>query len=151
MYYSGSYRSRSIGTLSAPNWKIHYRNLWRCCSSSCGWVSPRNFFRVDEKSRKYTAFAVPGSDLWQFKRMSFGLTNAPATFQKLIEALFAPEMEPYVFGYLDDTIIATESFEEHKKWLEIVLTKIKDAQLTVNWKKCKFGCARVRYPGYLLD
>ena len=83
--------------------------------------------------------------------MPFGLTNASATFQKLIDALFAPEMEPYVFGYLDDTIIATETFEEHQKWLEIVLTKIKDVQLMVNWKKCEFGCARVRYLGYLLD
>ena len=60
-------------------------------------------------------------------------------------------MEPYIFGYLDDTIIATETFGEHQKWLEIVLTKIKDAQLTVNRKKCEFGCVRVRYLGYLLD
>ena len=48
-------------------------------------------------------------------------------------------------------IIATDTFEEYQKWLEIVLTKIRDAQLTVNWKKCEFGCSRVRYLGYLLD
>ena len=76
--------------------------------------------------------------------MPFELTNAPATFQRLIDALFGPEMVPYVFGYLDDIIIASETFEEHQKWLEIVLTNIKDAQLTVNWKKCEFGCSRVR-------
>ena len=102
---------------------------------------------IDEESRQYTAFAVPGSGLWQFKRMPFGLTNAPATFQRLIDALFGPEMEPNVFGYLDDIIIATDTFEEHQKWLEIVLTKIRDAQLTVNWKKCEFGCSRVRNLG----
>ena len=77
--------------------------------------------------------------------MPFGLTNAPVTFQRLIDALFGPEMEPYIFGYLDDIIIATETLEEHQKWLEIVLTTIKGAQLTVNWKKCEFRCARVRY------
>ena len=111
------------------------------------------YFQValDEESRQYTAFAIPGAGLWQFKRMPFGLTNAPATFQSLIDALFGPEMKPNVFGYLDDIIIATETFEEHQKWLEIVLTKIRDAQLTVNWKKCEFGCSRVRYLGYLLD
>ena len=40
------------------------------------------YFQVelDDESRQYTAFAVPGSGLWQFKRMLFGLTNAPATF-----------------------------------------------------------------------
>ena len=106
---------------------------------------------LDEESRQYTAFAVPGSGLWQFKRIPFGLTNAPATFQRLIDSLFGPEMEPNVFGYLDDIIIATDTFEELQKWLEIVLTKIRDAQLTVNWKKCEFGCSRVRYLGYLLD
>ena len=98
------------------------------------------YFQValNEDSRQYTAFAVPGFGLWQFKRMPFGLTNAPATFQRLIDALFGPEMEPNVFGYLDDIIIATDTFEEHEKWLEIVLTKIRDAQLTVNWKKWVF-------------
>ena len=106
---------------------------------------------LDEESRKCTDFAVPGSGLWQFKRMTFGLTIAPATFQRLIDSLFGPEMEPHVFGYLDDIIIATDTFEEHQKWLEIVLMKIQDAQLTVNWKKCEFGCSRVRYLGYLLD
>ena len=49
-----------------------------------------------------------------------------------MDALFGPEMETNVFGYLDDIIIATDTFEEHHKWLEIVLTKIRDAQLTVN-------------------
>ena len=38
------------------------------------------------------------------KRMPFGLTNAPTTFQRLIDALFGPEMEPHVFGYLEDIL-----------------------------------------------
>ena len=82
---------------------------------------------LDEESRKYIAFAVPGSGLWQFKRMPFGLTNAPATFLRLIDSLFGSEMEPHLFGYLDDIMIVTDTFEEHQKWLEIVLTKIRDA------------------------
>ena len=83
--------------------------------------------------------------------MPFRVTNAPATFQRLIDSLFGPEMEPHMFGYPDDIIIATYTFEKHQKWLEIVLTKIRDAQLTVNCKKYEFGCSRVRYLGYLLD
>ena len=53
--------------------------------------------------------------------------------------------------YYLDIIIVTETFEEHQKWLEIVLTKIRNAQFTVNWKKGEFGCSRVRYLRYLLD
>ena len=70
------------------------------------------YFQVElsEKNRQYTAFAVPGSRLWQFKRMPFGSRNAPATFQRLIDALFDPKMEPHVFGYLDDIIIATDYY-----------------------------------------
>lgn len=50
-------------------------------------------------SKKYTAFAIPGSGLWQYKRMPFRLSNAQMTFQRLIVALFGPEFEPLVFGY----------------------------------------------------
>ena len=104
-----------------------------------------------EESKKYTAFAVPESGLWQFRRMPFGLTNAPQTFQRLIDQLFGPELEPFVFGYLDDIIIVTEGFEEHLKWVEVVVTRLVVAGLTVNRKKCEFCCYQVAYLGYLLD
>ena len=103
------------------------------------------------ESKKYTAFAVSGSGLWQFTRMPFRLTNAPMTFQRLIDSLLGPELEPYVFGYLDDIIIDTETFEEHLKWVEIVLNKLVDARQKVNREKCEFCCSRVTYLGFLLD
>ena len=103
------------------------------------------------ESKKYTVFAVPGSGLWQFTRMPFGLTNAPMTFQRLIDSLLGPELEPYVFGYLDDIIVTTETFEEHLKWVEIVLNKLVDARLKVNREKCEFCCSSVTYLGFLLD
>ena len=73
------------------------------------------YFQVllDEASRKYTAFSVQGSGLWQFRRMAFGLINGPATFSRLIDSLFGPECQPHVFGYLDDVIVITKTFEEH--------------------------------------
>lgn len=106
---------------------------------------------MEQDSKQYTAFAVPGSGLWQFKRMPFGLTNAPMTFQRLIDALFGPEFEPYVFGYLDDIIIVTETFEEHIHWLEIVLQKLQAAGLSINRDKCEFCCSSVTYLGFILD
>ena len=102
-------------------------------------------------SKKYTALSVPGSGLWQFTRMPFGLTNAPMTFQRLIDALLGPELERYVFGYLDDIIVATETFDEHLKWLEVVLEKLVDARLMINEKKCEFCCSSVTYLGFILD
>ena len=80
--------------------------------------------------------------------MPFGLTNAPMTFQRLIDSLLGPELEPHVFGYLDDIIVATETFEEHLKWVEVVLKKLVDARLKVNREKFEFCCPSVTYLGF---
>lgn len=90
---------------------------------------------LEEKSRKYTAFRVPGRGVFHYKRLPYGLTNAPGVFQAIIDGLFGPEFEPHVFAYLDDIIIVTETFEEHTVWLERVLKKLKDANLMVNPEK----------------
>ena len=106
---------------------------------------------MEPASREYTAFAVPGSGLWQFKRMPFGLTNASMTFQRLIDSLFGPEFQPNVFGYLDDIIIATETFEEYRYWVELVLKRLVEARMKLNKEKCEVCCSRVAYLGFLLD
>ena len=72
-------------------------------------------------------------------------------FQRLIDSLLGPELEPHVFGYLDDIIVATETFEEHLKWVEIMLNKLVDARLKVNIEKCEFCCSSVTYLEFLLD
>ena len=86
---------------------------------------------LKEESRPLTAFTVPGLGLFQFTRMPYGLSQAGATFQRLIDQVIGPEMEPYAFSYLDDIIIVTETFEEHVKWLGHVLNRIKEANLTI--------------------
>ena len=48
----------------------------------------------EEKSRKYTAFAVSGSGLYQFSRLPVGLTNSLKTFSRLVDSLFGSEFEP---------------------------------------------------------
>ena len=57
--------------------------------------------------------------------MPFGHSNAPATFQRLVDKLIGPEMDPNVFAYLDDLIIVTETFEQHLEFLEKVLLKVR--------------------------
>ena len=106
---------------------------------------------LNKKSREYTAFTVPGLGLLQFKRMPYGLTNAPATFQRLLDRIITPDMEPYAFAYLDDIIIATETFEEHLHWLDKVLHKLREANLTINRDKCEFCRSQVKYLGFLVN
>ena len=80
--------------------------------------------------------------------MPFGLSGAPATFQRLMDRLIGPELEPHVFTYLDDITVVSKTFEEHLKWLEKVLTILQKAGFTVNQEKSHFCCSKVRYLGY---
>ena len=95
------------------------------------------------ESRELTAFTVPGLGLFQFTRIPYGLSQAGVTFQRLVDKVIGPELEPYAFSYLDDIIIATETYEEHLRWLEHVLKRIKEAGLTINREKSVFGKTEV--------
>ena len=61
--------------------------------------------------------------------MPFGLHNAPATWQRFIDTVLGPDLEPNVFVYLDDVIIVTDSFDQHIKVLTYVLGRLKRAGL----------------------
>jgi len=63
---------------------------------------------VAEESKPRTAFTCH-MGLFQYRRMLFGLTNAPATFQRLMSRLFAGEEWNFVFIYLDDLLIVSKS------------------------------------------
>lgn len=102
-------------------------------------------------SRKYTAFLFPGSGLWQYTRISFSLMNAPMTFQQLIDRLFGDELRPFVFGYLDDIVIITNTFEKHLEYLELVLIKLRNAGLEIKREKCEFCVPKISYLGFILD
>ena len=102
-------------------------------------------------SRDITAVAIPGLGLFRFKRLTFGLTNAPATWCRLMRKILGPEFEPYAGAYFDDIYIATETFEEHLYWLRRVITALKNAGLSINREKCDFCASSVIYLGYRVD
>uniref|UniRef100_A0ABD2WU63 RNA-directed DNA polymerase n=1 Tax=Trichogramma kaykai TaxID=54128 RepID=A0ABD2WU63_9HYME len=106
---------------------------------------------MEESSKEYTAFSVPGLGQFQFRRLPFGLKCAPMTFQRLMDKLFCSKVEKHVFAYLDDIILVTETFEQHMIWLERVIRTLIDAKLVVNRDKCEFCCQSVKFLGYVLD
>lgn len=97
-----------------------------------------------------TAFYVPGRGTLRFKTTAFGLTNAPATQQRLVDLLFG-NFDLKAFAYLDDIIIISSSFEEHVSLLLGVLHKLKQANLSINLEKCKFFRNELKYLGYVVD
>ncbi|GFW56674.1 retrovirus-related Pol polyprotein from transposon 297 [Trichonephila clavipes] len=76
--------------------------------------------------------------------MPFGLKNAPATFQRLMD-IFQRGLP--VLAYLDDIIIMSPTFEQHLEDLEAVFKRLMDFKLRANREKCQFSCSRVKYLG----
>ena len=74
--------------------------------------------------------------LSQFTRMPYGLSSVGASFQRLIDMVIGPELEPHAFSYLYDVIVVTETFEEHMKWIELI--RIRQAGLTITREKSVF-------------
>ena len=102
-------------------------------------------------SRPVTAFTVPGKGLMQFRVMPFGLHSAPATFQRLLDNIIGPALEPHVFVYLDDIIIISQDFEGHLKLLAEVFRRLREAHLRLNPEKCRFCVDRLTYLGHVVD
>jgi len=103
------------------------------------------------ESRAITAFTVPGRGLMQFRVMPFGLHSAPATFQRLLDTILGPELEPHVFTYLDDIIIVSATFDEHLHHLAEVFRRLRDARLRLNPEKCHFCKSELKYLGHIVD
>lgn len=106
---------------------------------------------LDESSKEKTAFSIPGRGLFHFTVMPFGLCNSAQTQQRLVDALFGPKFEPKIFAYLDDIIITSSTFEEHMSLLTEVKNRLKEAQLTINLKKCEFFKTSLKYLGFVVD
>ncbi|UYV73793.1 K02A2.6-like [Cordylochernes scorpioides] len=105
---------------------------------------------IHPEDREMTAFTT-GNGLWQFKVMPFGLCNAPATFERLMETVLQGIPLETCLVYLDDIIVMGKSFEEHLINLERVLQKIRGARLKLNPRKCKLFKEKVRYLGHVIS
>lgn len=104
-----------------------------------------------ESSKQYTAFTVPNRGLFQFTRMPFGLHNAPATWQRLIDNVLGHDLEPHVFVYLDDVVIVSQTFEQHLLILDEVFRRLREAKISVSIEKCQFCRHQMKYLGYVVD
>lgn len=107
--------------------------------------------RMDEDSRKFTAFIVPDGH-FEFLRVPFGLCNSPAVSQKFINAVFRDLIrERKVLTYMDDLIVPAENHEDALNNLETVLKIASEAGLIINWNKCCFLQDKVEFLGHVIE
>lgn len=105
---------------------------------------------MDEDSKEKTAF-ITYEGQYQYNFMSFGLVNAPSTFQRCMDAVLAGLKWNCVQIYLDDTIIASPTFEQHLEDIVAVLTRFENAGFKLKSSKCHFCCNEVEYLGHLIS
>ncbi|CAF4527491.1 unnamed protein product, partial [Didymodactylos carnosus] len=101
----------------------------------------------DEQDKKKTAF-VTTDGLYEFNVLPFGLSNAPATFQRIINSVLGALRWDITLVYLDDIIIYSKSFDKHVEHLDLVLHALDKANVKLNAAKCKLARKQLDYLGF---
>ena len=96
-----------------------------------------NQIAIAPEDQEKTTFTCPYGS-FAFRRMPFGLCNAPATFQRCMMSMFSDLVEEVMEIFMDDFTVYGSSFEQCLNNLETVLQRCKDKQLALNWEKCHF-------------
>ncbi|CAG9093180.1 unnamed protein product [Plutella xylostella] len=105
--------------------------------------------KVDTADQDQTAFVSPFGT-YKFKRMPFGLRNAPATFQRLMDRLIRSMKSNCALAFLDDLHVRSISFSQHLEDLREIFKKLEEYNLRANRKKCNFGRSEIKYLGHLI-
>ena len=93
---------------------------------------------MDLNDQAKTAF-ITSQGLYEFKVMPFRLTNALATFQRLMNKIFREEIGQFVAVYLDDIIIFSDTFDTHLQHLQLIFKRLKNAGLKLGKDKYEFA------------
>jgi transposase InsO family protein len=106
---------------------------------------------VEEADKEKTAFQVWGLGFYECNRMPFGLVNAPATFQRLMERCMGDLNLKDCLIYLDDIIIFSKNVQEHMQRLDSVFERLASFNLKIKPSKCEFFKTSVTYLGHLVS
>lgn len=102
-----------------------------------------------KKSQEKTAFIVD-SGLYEYTRMPFGLRNAPASFQRMMDGVLRGLKPERCLVYLDDIIVFSDTMEGHVERLRDVFRRLDDAGLSLKIGKCHFASSSVNYLGHVI-
>lgn len=102
---------------------------------------------VEERDIEKTAF-ICSEGLFEFVVMLFGLCNAPATFQRMVDEVLADLDWTAGQGYIDDVICGSDTFEDHLNNLQKLLDRLIRWELSARMSKCHFFKRKLNYLGH---
>ena len=105
---------------------------------------------LEEESRDYTAFSTPRAH-WRFRRLPFGLKNAPAQFQKEMQTILHGFAREKLVVYLDDILLKETTFEKHVQLVDDVLTALESQGIKLNGRKCTWFQPEVKFLGHIIS
>ena len=111
--------------------------------------SSYNLIMMHHRDESKTAFMMEMS-CYCYKAMPFGLKNAGATYQRLMDRVLAPMLGWNVQAYVDDMVVTSQQKEQHVADLEELFTMIAKYKLKMNPEKCVFGMEAGKFLGFLL-
>ena len=106
---------------------------------------------MDEESKPLTAFTVGPLGFYECKKMPFRLTNAPATFQTLMETCLGDINHHWCIIYLDDIGIFSKDMASHLERLEAVFQKLEKAGLKLKPSICELFWQQLAYLGHMIS
>lgn len=103
---------------------------------------------LDEDSRKYTAFTLPGKGQYVWKRCPQGSASSPASFSRLMDIVMKDM--PFSLTFMDDVLVHSKSLNAHLGHLEQALARLRQHGLKINPTKCDLAAEEVDYLGQRL-
>ena len=104
---------------------------------------------MESDSRKYTAFSTPEGH-FEYERMPFGLKNAPATFQRMMDTALRGLIGKICFVYLDDIVIFGSTIQEHHQNLVTLFERLRQTGLKLQPDKCEYLRPELEYLGHVI-
>ena len=104
--------------------------------------------RMSEKSRQYTAVTLGSLGIYEFLWMPYGLCNAPAMFQRLMQNCLGELNLTYTLVYLDDVIVYSKTEEDHLRRLQAIFERFHEHGLKLKPSKCRFLRKQITFLGH---
>ena len=88
---------------------------------------------------------------YEFLVMPFGFTNAPSTFQSLMNDIFRPYLRKFILVFFDDILVYSKNLQDHLQHLESTFNLLQQHSLLAKRSKCYVAQAKVEYLGHIIS